>query len=360
MSNSTEDTMFLEPPTADSFLGERLQTDEIDQTRALIATLKAKVKADYTVGKARRDAHPKAHGCVRATLNIDGALPSELTGGVFQPGASYEAVVRFSNGSPNPKSKDARGDIRGMAVKLFGVSGEKLLPDPGNPDAQDFVMISAPYFFMNSARNYSRFFQAVTTGRLRKLVWVPWYLGILGGLNVFRMMRQKIANPLEVRYWSAVPYQLGQGETRQAVKYSVRPLNSLNSTIPANPDENFLRSAMIESLAAGAFEMAFMIQRRGETGMSVENSLIPWAEARAPFQQVGVLTIHKQRFDTPERESYCENLSFNPWHSLPDHRPLGVINRTRRSVYDAIAELRHQMNRTDFSVGMPAEDDAIN
>jgi len=52
MSNSTEDTMFLEPPTADSFLGERLQTDEIDQTRALIATLKAKVKADYTVGKA--------------------------------------------------------------------------------------------------------------------------------------------------------------------------------------------------------------------------------------------------------------------------------------------------------------------
>jgi len=150
-----------------------------------------------------------------------------------------------------------------MAVKLFGVSGEKLLPDPGNPDAQDFVMISAPYFFMNSARNYSRFFQAVTTGRLRKLVWVPWYLGILGGLNVFRMMRQKIANPLEVRYWSAVPYQLGQGETRQAVKYSVRPLNSLNSTIPANPDENFLRSAMIESLAAGAFEMAFMIQRRG-------------------------------------------------------------------------------------------------
>ena len=36
----------------------------------------------------------------------------------------------------------------------------------------------------------------------------------------------------------------------------------------------------------------------------------------------------------------CEQLSFNPWHALADHRPLGDFNRARRSIYDAMAAFR--------------------
>lgn len=162
----------------EAYRGAALQDDEIAACADLIASLVDKVRKDYAAGTARRDAHPKAHGCATATLTVDNDLPPDLTGGVFQPGASYEAIVRFSNGSPDATTPDHKGDTRGMAVKLFGVPGEKLFTDPGNPDAQDFIMISSPNFFINSARNYTRFFEAVNTGALLRLAAVPFYLGI--------------------------------------------------------------------------------------------------------------------------------------------------------------------------------------
>jgi hypothetical protein len=37
-------------------------------------------------------------------------------------------------------------------------------------------------------------------------------------------------------------------------------------------------------------------------------------------------------------------MSFNPWHAVPAHKPLGGINRLRQAVYQAISKLRHEMN----------------
>jgi hypothetical protein len=39
--------------------------------------------------------------------------------------------------------------------------------------------------------------------------------------------------------------------------------------------------------------------------------------------------------------AFFANLSWNPWHALPDHQPLGGINRCRRQMYPASADLRH-------------------
>jgi hypothetical protein len=38
-------------------------------------------------------------------------------------------------------------------------------------------------------------------------------------------------------------------------------------------------------------------------------------------------------------------MSFNPWHALPDHRPLGGFNRTRRDIYQAMAAFRQERRR---------------
>lgn len=347
-------------PDTDAFLGEELQPGEIEASAGLIATLVEKVRADYEPGSARRDAHPKSHGCVVATMQFDSDLPVRLTGGVIQSGASYDAVVRFSNGSPDPTAPDITGDTRGMAVKLLGVPGEKLFPDPGDASAQDFIMISSPDFFINSAENYTRFFEAVNSGKIWKMAAIPFYLGARGSVHAVRMLRQKIANPLETRYWSVVPSQLGAGDARQAIKFSARPLGPTDSRIPDNPAPDFLRQAMAATLADGPYQMEFMLQLRGDTGLSVEDSVPEWPEDEAPFQRVGVLTIHQQEFDTPERNAYCENQSFNPWHSLPEHRPLGMISRTRRVVYQAIADLRHQMNDAAYPRGIPAPEEASN
>ena len=42
--------------------------------------------------------------------------------------------------------------------------------------------------------------------------------------------------------------------------------------------------------------------------------------------------------------TFGENLSFTPWHALPEHRPLGGINRARKAIYRAISRQRHELN----------------
>jgi hypothetical protein len=59
---------------------------------------------------------------------------------------------------------------------------------------------------------------------------------------------------------------------------------------------------------------------------------------------VATITIPRQQFATTERDEFGENLSFTPWHALPQHRPLGAVNRIRRVVYQTISKLRHDMN----------------
>ena len=71
-----------------------------------------------------------------------------------------------------------------------------------------------------------------------------------------------------------------------------------------------------------------------------------WKESDAPFYQVATLIIPRQRFDTPEQNQFCENLSYSPWHALPEHRPLGGTNRVRKIIYDRISQVRHDMNDT--------------
>ena len=63
------------------------------------------------------------------------------------------------------------------------------------------------------------------------------------------------------------------------------------------------------------------------------------------FRAVATLTIPAQVFDTAERREFGDNLSFDPWRTLPEHRPLGGIGRARRQVYEALSIFRHERNQ---------------
>jgi len=78
--------------------------------------------------------------------------------------------------------------------------------------------------------------------------------------------------------------------------------------------------------------------------MSVEDSKGEWSEERAPFHKVATITIPQQKFSSPAQNEFGDNLSFTPWHALPDHRPLGRVNRVRRVVYEELSKLRHELN----------------
>lgn len=332
-------------PTADTYLGEKIGPTEISDAAALSESLKNQISKEYIRGLARRDAHPKAHGCVKAHFEVRDDLPSDLTTGVFQPGAKYDAVIRFSNGSPNAAGDDRHGDTRGMATKLYGVEGEKFFEDPASPDAHDFIQISSPYFFVNDSRGYTDFFERVNSEKTSKLFKIPFILGWRGTVNAAKMLSQKISNPIDVTYYSVTPYQFGIGDERKAVKYSAIPCEP-PAKGSSGEGPNFLRYAMQDRLREGEACFNFRIQARPDDSFLVEDVVTEWDQDAAPFVNVAKIRIAPQIFDTPEQNAACEAMTFNPWHAVAEHKPLGTINRMRRVVYEAISELRYQMNGT--------------
>ena len=78
--------------------------------------------------------------------------------------------------------------------------------------------------------------------------------------------------------------------------------------------------------------------------MPIEDTSVQWDESIAPFETVATIKVPEQDFDSTEQNLFCDNLSFNTWHSLPAHRPIGGINRLRKEVYEAVSAFRHQRN----------------
>ena len=136
--------------------------DEASAIQAIEQMIVEQLEQNYETGErpVRRDAHAKHHGCVRGEFIVEDDLPEEMRFGVFkQPGKRFTACIRFSNGSGNAAQPDSKGDGRGMAVKLLGVEGEKLLAN--EKATQDFVMINHPVFLIRNLQDYVEFMTVV-------------------------------------------------------------------------------------------------------------------------------------------------------------------------------------------------------
>ena len=341
--NTSSAVPMLSYPTADAQLGERLYPNEAMYSQQIGVELEKLIRKRDAGGVAQRDVHAKAHGCVKAQLTILDQIPANLKKGIFSQAQSYPAWVRFSNGSHHPERADIKGDARGMAIKVMNVPGQKLLEDESQASTQDFILINHPVFFANEPDRYLSLMKDINGNLFRKAT-IPFALGFKGTKIAFQTTRSKIANPLQTRYWSMVPYQLGLDANRSAVKYSVRPCTAQQDAIPNHPDNNYLRGALKNTLSNGSACMEFLVQPRTSTAMSVEDSMTEWKESDAPFYKVATLQFAPQTFDTTVQNQMCENLSFSPWHALPEHRPLGATNRMRKGIYDHISQVRHTLN----------------
>ncbi|MGA8882789.1 MAG: catalase family protein [Acinetobacter sp.] len=328
-------------PGIDPVLGESLYPNEEAIAEEIADAIERSIRKQYSPGNALRDAHPKAHGCVRAEFHVLPTLPNKLAKGVFIPGKTYQAWIRFSNGSRDAAKADIKRDARGMAIKLLAVPGKKIID--GEAATQDFIMINHPVFFANEPGRYRSLIQDINSDSFLKKLHIPFALGPKGTMIALSLNTQ-ISNPLQARYWSMVPYQLGLGSERQAVKYSARACSAERDPMPEHPSHNFLRDALKNSLQKKDACMEFLVQPRTSNKLSVEDSMTEWKETDAPFYPVAVIRIPEQVFDTPDQNKFCENLSFTPWHSLPEHKPLGAVNRLRKVIYDRVSRVRHEMN----------------
>lgn len=201
-----------------------------------------------------------------------------------------------------------------------------------------------PVFFATDPARYLSFMDDANSDHFYRKLFIPFDLGAKGTLIALKTGSSKISNPVQARYWSMVPYQLGAGDGRQAVKYSARGCSATTGLVPKNPEHDFLRDALRHTLQSGDACMEFLVQPRTSDSMDVDDSRIEWREAAAPFYKLATIRIPQQTFDTPEQNTFCENLSFTPWHALPEHEPLGVTNRLRKVIYDHISRVRHEIN----------------
>jgi hypothetical protein len=65
-------------PSPDAQLGEHLYPDKKTIADKLSVVIEESIRKQYSAGVARRDAHPKAYGCVKAEIRIVETLPAAL------------------------------------------------------------------------------------------------------------------------------------------------------------------------------------------------------------------------------------------------------------------------------------------
>jgi len=312
--------------------------NEQQHVDSLISELRAKMHRDYVRTRTLRDAHPKMHGCVSGEFSIAPDLPKELSIGVFKRRRTFPAWIRFSNQN-GTISPDSKPDIRGVAIKLMGVEGDKLLPDGAHGTTQDFILISDSRFVTKNVAEFDGMVKALVGGTIP----IAWYF--LTHLRVLRNLMSSLrrhSSPLAIRYFSVAPSLLGD----RAVKYALTPRDAGQATLPKGPSNDYLREAMANQLGSRDAVFDFAVQFQVDPHkMPIEDPGVTWNEELSPFRKVAILTIPSQIFDTPERREFGDNLSFNPWRCLPEHRPLGGISRARRQVYQALSMFRHESNQ---------------
>lgn len=326
--------------------------------------------------KILRGVHPKSHGCIKATFEINADIEESLQVGLFSsPGKVFDAFIRFSNAEarlgPDINDKGEHGS-RGMAIKVFDVGTSVLLEDDGACN-QDFLMINQPVFAFANTDDYLRltrildrnndspdsFFaplklQDPSLSEQEKQKILEYIKaenidseGIQRIVDTITIVKQikstAVANSLNIQYFSAAPFLFGLDKV---MKFSVKPVHRVSPTeLPSEITADYLRAALTESMKQNELiQFNFMVQvRNDDNNMGIENASSLWDENQFPFTSIAKITIPTPQtdIDSDSNKDYCEALAFTPWHSLVEHQPIGSINRLRKEVYQASAEHRN-------------------
>ena len=321
---------------------ERPLPDEAQFLDSIITSFQRQMSGLWKPGGYERGGNTKTHGIVRAEFIVHEGLPAQCRRGIFAEPRTFRAWVRFSGPGPyiTPDIDDV--GFMSISVKLMGVPGPKLMDE--EKFTLDMTGVSTPTFVTPDTRaNAQLQIESVKNAQI-------FYFVNLHQSHVLDLLMQGLwtktqSSPLEAPYFSCVPYLLGEG---QAMQYSFWPKSTQRTPIPRlplRPPDDYLRNAMVKSLGAGDVELDFLVQLQTDSFlMPIENNAVLWPEKLSPRVSVATLRIPRQQFDSPAQLNFEKRLSYNPWHCIAEHRPLGNQSRARQRMYWALAQFRHDMN----------------
>lgn len=289
----------------------------------------------------------KYHGTARGVLTVAPDLPPDLCIGFLKAARDQQdgltAWVRFSS-DILPDRPDFRRTL-GMGIKLFGVPGPKLLEDEGQTDTQDLILQNHDVFFVDTARDMCEFQQDP----------VAYQNAHPETRSILLAMRKPEESTLTARYWGVLPYAFGAD---RHVKYVLAPVSCPPGdpqAAPPDEDPSFMRGDLRHRLAAGEAAFDLMVQFRTDPDrMPLDRATVRWEESLSAPVRVARLTLHQQDVRARGQDAYGENLAYNPWHCLAEHRPVGSVADARKVVYRASAARRRDANGVPVAEPGPA------
>ena len=326
---------------------EKFDPDEEDSLNKIVDLMMDQMRGRFKPGGYERGGNTKTHGIVRATVTIRDDLPEHCRKGIFANPRSYPAYVRYSGPGPNVPADINDVGFMSMAVKLMGVPGEKLMSE--EKFTQDFITTSGGATFVTPNTRENAKLQYWSLVDMTLYYFLNPKDSHLLDFFMQSLWNETQYNPLGRRYWSCTPYLLGEG---QAMMYSFVPKTSeVETRIPGlpfgTPPFNYLRENMIKTLNEKDVEFDLVIQLQTDPHlMPIEDGSVRWPEELSPFIPAATVHIPKQKFDSEAYLEFAKRLKMNPWHCLPEHRPLGNLNRARLRMYYELSNFRQEMNQT--------------
>jgi hypothetical protein len=306
---------------------------------------------------AIRDAHAKSHGILRGELHVYPNLPEHLAQGMFQEAKTYPVIIRLST-SPGAIEPDSQPAVKGFALKIIGVPGKKFLAEEADAVTQDFLMVNDTIIPTGDVKSYHDM-----QLRIEKLAHGPEVIqtivnevGVLAD-KVLEAVGTKKEVPMVVQ---AHPNNHILGETYTtlgAIRYGdyvakigLAPLSDNLKALAGKEMElkepGAYRDMVVDFFRTQSAEYELRAQLCTDLkAMPVEDASIDWPQDQSPYQALGKIVIPAQDAFSPARRVFADDvLSFNPFHCLPEHLPLGSINRVRIKAYDSSTKYRHATN----------------
>lgn len=300
-----------------------------------------------------RGTHVKTQAIVKGSLTVLPDLPPELSQGLFStPGAQHPIAIRYAN-EPIFWQDDRAPGPRGCGMKVFNVAGPGPFMDPQGEQThtQDFTFNNAPILELRDLDTTVEIFtlreryfddKDGLAAQLEKrkdkdLQFAPQ------GLPNHHFMAYTMHSQSAYRYGDYIAKHalFPTGELQQALA------DKAPITDASDPQQH--RVWLKEFFASHDAEFDFRIQLcRDLDRMSVEDTSVDWSATSYPFQTVARIVLPKQDALKEARTDFWDNhMKLNVWYGLEAHRPLGSVNRLRRTLYQASVKKREQMNNTD-------------
>ncbi|MFO0722681.1 MAG: catalase [Myxococcota bacterium] len=332
---------------------EEIGPDEEQRFEALAAVLgRLQTQNAAKREKKSRALHAKPTAGVRASFKVLADLPATHRHGLFAQPAEYQAYVRFSNGAGRYQP-DKAPDLRGLAVKVVGVEGQKLIPGLENKKTQDFLAIGRPTVSFRTPEEFVGFLEAASGSPALLLPRAIGRFGLGRTLSLLKALlpalSAKISSVALARYYSAAPVRFGPF----AARYSFLPGQAPEPDAKNDGSYDALRSDLAGRLRRGPLRWDLGFQLYLDPARTpIEDPTVDWDESLAPYTKVAELSIPQQDLDSEAGKAlgaWIERLSFDPWHALVEHRPLGAVMRARSHAYRVSVMAREVEDEPDGS-----------